>query len=32
MTPRTYGLLGGALGGSAFVALALAIATPTVEQ
>ena len=32
MTPRVFGAVGGALGGSAFVALALAIATPTVER
>jgi lysozyme len=30
--PRTAGILGGALGGGAFVTLALAIATPTVER
>lgn len=30
--PQTAGILGGTLGGGAFVALALAIATPTVER
>ena len=32
MSPRIYGALGGALGGGAFIAFALAIATPTVER
>lgn len=32
MSPRVYGALGGTLGGGAFIALALAIATPTVER
>ena len=32
MTPRAVGVMGGALGGSAVIAFALAIATPTVEQ